>query len=180
MTQAAPVGRKRRLSRALWRVTLWPRFAYYVRALVGLLVTAVALLLVVPVGCTPPGPATAPAASVGSPARVAYDAARLALAAIDTVEDQRLAELEHVGYSAKDLRAAEVRSQRLQLAHAALSAAHGHLVVGKVEDVRTALLDAVRIVRQLAADPAITVPAEALQALAMAEAWLGLGGAGDS
>lgn len=35
---------QRRLSRALWRVTLWPRFAYhYTRALVGLALVGAAL-----------------------------------------------------------------------------------------------------------------------------------------
>lgn len=168
-------GGKHRLKRVLRRLTLWPRFAYhYVRAIVGL-APAVALCLVLSstAACVPARPAQAPIASATSPARVAYDAARLALATLDAVEDARLAELERTGYTAAELAAAEVRSKRLQLAHAALTAAYEHLVAGDPRDLRDAMRDAVQLLRQLADDPAVSPPEKVRQGIAMAAAWLG-------
>lgn len=139
---------------------------------------AVAILLAVALAggastACAPRPGQAPVASAQSPARIAYDSARLALATLDALEDQRLAELERGGYTAADLERAKVRSQRLQLAHAALTAAHEHLLTGEAWDLRTALRDAVGLLRQLAADPAVPTPQSVRQGIAMAEAWLG-------
>lgn len=166
---------KQRLKRGLRRVTLWPRFAYhFVRALMGLAhAVALCIALSSTAACTPARTAQAPIASVTSPARVAYDAARLALAALDAIEDARLAELERTGYTAAELAAAEVRSKRLQLAHAALTAAYEHLVAGDPRDLRDAMRDAVQLLRQLADDPAVSPPEQVRQGIAMAAAWLG-------
>lgn len=167
---------KQRLKRGLRRVTLWPRFAYhFVRALMGLAHAVALCIALTPalVGCHSPRPAQAPIASTSSPARVAYDAARLALATLDAIEDARLAELERTGYTAAELAAAEIRSKRLQLAHAALTAAYEHLVAGDPRALRDAMRDAVGLLRQLADDPAVSPPEKVRQGIAMAAAWVG-------
>jgi len=143
------------------------------RRLLAALPLAVALVVVAAAPGCQSRPAQAPLASTSSPARVAYDAARLALATLDALEEARLDRLLAEGHTAADEAHAELRSKRLQLAHAALTVAHEHLVTGEALDVRRALGDAVRLLEQLADDPAVKVPESARQSIAMAAAWLG-------
>src|SRR5690606_22431466 len=94
-------------------------------------------------------------------------------ATLDALEEARLDRLLAEGHTAADEAHAELRSKRLQLAHAALTVAHEHLVTGEALDVRRALGDAVRLLEQLADDPAVKVPESARQTIARAAAWLG-------